>query len=412
MSLFDLELPSQDLDQLDDQLRTSISRLPEATRIHYYDQVKPKLRDPDTYAVLCWSLGLGAHHFYLRRWWSFGIDILSSLIVFGGLILWMVTGKLTFPVLVIAAFLYNLFDTLSSAILSPRVVQHYNIRLGQEVLSELQHQIGQSYGGDVILQGQERVTQTNKRLFFWAVVAMIVVSLGTWLFFHALLPELARRAAFSLPEEMFLVKGRKEAENTIDHLQRFSPSRLDVVEEERLRRLFAQIERNPHDGNSGEKKRYHVFLRHGGEVGANAFAFPNGVVLVTDELVQLAKTDEELLAILAHERGHLEERHGIRTLLQDSISLLLMSLVTGDMVSLAGMVVATAHLVLVSGYSQEFEREADQRTVRYFRENSISINHFVTILNALSKHSRTGPSASSFLSTHPSTDERIRLIAR
>ncbi|MBF0419715.1 MAG: M48 family metallopeptidase [Magnetococcales bacterium] len=411
MSLFDMELPSQDLDLLDDQLRDDVSRLPEAARKLYYERVKPRLRDPDTYAVLCWSLGLGAHHVYLRRWWSFGFDVLSSLVVLSGLILWMVTGKLIFPVLLIAAFLYNLFDTLYSAILSPRVVRHYNIRLGQEVLAELQHQVGLSHGGAMVLPSQERVTQTNKRLFFWALVAMAVVCLGAWLFFHSLLPELARRAAFALPEDIFLVKERQEAAAVVDQLQRFSPSQLKTAAEERLQRLFARVEHQPGEGNGGKKKHYHVFLRHGGRVGANAFAFPNGVILVTDELVQLAKTDEELLAILAHELGHLEGRHGIRILLQDSTSLLLMSLVTGDVVSLAGAVAAAAHLVLAAGYSQEFEREADQSTVRYFRENAIPITHFVSILTALSKNSKTGGTDSAFLSTHPSTAERIRLVA-
>ena len=41
----------------------------------------------------------------------------------------------------------------------------------------------------------------------------------------------------------------------------------------------------------------------------NAFALPGGTVMVTDELIALAATPDELSAVVAHEAAHVEERH-------------------------------------------------------------------------------------------------------
>ncbi len=53
-------------------------------------------------------------------------------------------------------------------------------------------------------------------------------------------------------------------------------------------------------------------------IGANAFALPGGIVIVTDQLMQLAEHDDEILAVLAHEIGHVKHRHVLRGLPQDS----------------------------------------------------------------------------------------------
>nr|QQZ49803.1 M48 family metalloprotease [Phenylobacterium glaciei] len=42
---------------------------------------------------------------------------------------------------------------------------------------------------------------------------------------------------------------------------------------------------------------------------ANAFALPGGAVMVTDDLIDMAKTPDELSAVIAHEAAHVERRH-------------------------------------------------------------------------------------------------------
>ncbi|HAT50576.1 MAG: hypothetical protein HQL07_19480 [Nitrospirae bacterium] len=137
MSIFDLELPKKDLDPLEDQLRLQVGRLSEESRRRYYATIKPLIRDPDTYAVLCWSLGLGLHHVYLRRWWSFLLDLATSVGIYLILVIWMIRGELLFPILLTLGVVLNVFDTFYHAILSQRIVQEHNIRLCQSTLESL-----------------------------------------------------------------------------------------------------------------------------------------------------------------------------------------------------------------------------------------------------------------------------------
>jgi len=41
----------------------------------------------------------------------------------------------------------------------------------------------------------------------------------------------------------------------------------------------------------------------------NAFALPGGAIMVTDELIDLTRTPDELSAVIAHEAAHVEKRH-------------------------------------------------------------------------------------------------------
>ena len=73
------------------------------------------------------------------------------------------------------------------------------------------------------------------------------------------------------------------------------------------------------------------------DLGANAFALPSGIVVVTDDLVASAASDEELLAVLAHELGHIQHRHALRGVLQTSIIPLLLAAITGDPASVSAL---------------------------------------------------------------------------
>ena len=99
-----------------------------------------------------------------------------------------------------------------------------------------------------------------------------------------------------------------------------------------------------------------LHFRNAPDIGANAFALPGGDVVVTDGLVELATSPEQVAAVVAHELGHVAHRHGLRNMVQASILAALVSYWTGDFSSLA---TAGATAVLSAAYSRDFEREAD-----------------------------------------------------
>src|SRR5690606_19602099 len=125
-------------------------------------------------------------------------------------------------------------------------------------------------------------------------------------------PAAARHVAFQLPTSV----GQEAQRLAFEILDRgaFEPSRLDAAEQDRLQAVFAPlIERHAPDLG------IEVSFRDAEDsFGANALALPGGAVIMTDQLVALAQHDEELVAILAHEIGHVAERHALRRTVQAS----------------------------------------------------------------------------------------------
>ena len=69
--------------------------------------------------------------------------------------------------------------------------------------------------------------------------------------------------------------------------------------------------------------------------------------------------DDELIAVLAHELGHLNGRHAMRMVLQQSGIAVLVTAVAGDAVGMTLLAAAMPAALLNARYSREFELEAD-----------------------------------------------------
>lgn len=145
----------------------------------------------------------------------------------------------------------------------------------------------------------------------------------------------------------------------------FAPSKLDPVDQERLRREFAALKQP-----RGEKTAYRLEFRYS-KVGPNAFALPNGAIVLTDQLVMLARNDPAVLAVLGHELGHLQKRHALRHLLQAVGLGAVMHLFIGDVSS---ALAALPTFMLDQKYSRDFEREADQYAIDMMHENHIPLS--------------------------------------
>lgn len=144
----------------------------------------------------------------------------------------------------------------------------------------------------------------------------------------------------------------------------FSPSKLDPVDQERLRKEFAELKQP-----RGEKTAYHLEFRYS-KVGPNAFALPNGSIVLTDQLVMLARNDPAVLAVLSHELGHLQRRHSLRHLLQALGVGVVLHLFVGDVSS---ALAALPTFMLDQKYSRDFEREADQYAIDMLHANNIPL---------------------------------------
>jgi Zn-dependent protease with chaperone function len=156
---------------------------------------------------------------------------------------------------------------------------------------------------------------------------------------------------------------------------------------------------------------FQVTFRKSEALGPNAMALPSGTIVVTDALVALAESDEELIAVLAHEAGHVARRHGLRQLFQNSIVALAVTWLVGDVSALAA---AAPTALLQAKYSRDLEREADSYALVTLRVNGIPSRHFAVMLERLedSGEGRASIAAGAldYLSSHPVTSERIERV--
>jgi Zn-dependent protease with chaperone function len=191
---------------------------------------------------------------------------------------------------------------------------------------------------------------------------------------------------------------------TLDTFDRmfFEGSRLPAERRAALEKRFAGMTDALDDGHD-----YRLEFRHSATIGANAFALPSGIVVVTDELVDVSKSDDEVVAVLAHEIGHVRGRHALRQMLQAAGVSALAVAVLGDLGSISG-ILSAAPALLTARQSRDFEREADTFAKHWLRENHIAESNFDAILCRMSGQHGESKESVNFFSSHPPTDERAR----
>jgi len=245
------------------------------------------------------------------------------------------------------------------------------------------------------------------------LAALLLAALVVALFMRFGIPALARQAAFALPPDVENSMGR-ESLAVLDHLMT-KPSKLTA---ERRAELTALLRRVAAASNAPPGCR--LEFRAGGAIGANALALPSGIVVITDELVELAKNDDEIAAIMAHELGHVRQRHVLRHVLQNSATGLVMATLTGDLVSITSLAATLPTALVDASFSRTFEREADDAAIAWMKSAGVPPRRYAEILGRLQAQLdvRTGEAfdkkhpARNYLSTHPDTRERIRRIMK
>jgi Zn-dependent protease with chaperone function len=239
-----------------------------------------------------------------------------------------------------------------------------------------------------------------ERRWPYALAGVAAVALFAWWLIVDGIPLAAKFAAGFVPASV----EAKLGEQTLGAIEKSlcGPSKLDAARQQALRDRLAVLTAGLNDGYA-----YRLELRDC-SIGANAFALPGGTVLMTDALVKLATSDDQISAVLAHEIGHVRQRHGLRLGLQAVGVAALSAAVLGDAVSISSLAVTLPTALLQSGYSREFEGEADDYAFARLREVSISPKAFADMMALFEKeHGKTDSESKDYFSTHPATAKRI-----
>jgi predicted Zn-dependent protease len=150
----------------------------------------------------------------------------------------------------------------------------------------------------------------------------------------------------------------------------------------------------------------------------NAFAVPGGYVYVSRGLLALAKSEDELAGVIAHEIQHVEQRHSVRQMRKElGLGLLALpgqlvgGIVSEDLAVLAGK----PFEAVAAGYSRDQEREADTLGQPLAAAAGYDPKAMASILDRMERfigtltHEKRAPS---FFDSHPTTPERVGTLVQ
>ncbi|GGD41231.1 M48 family metallopeptidase [Croceicoccus pelagius] len=131
----------------------------------------------------------------------------------------------------------------------------------------------------------------------------------------------------------------------------------------------------------------------------NAVALPGGQVLIFDGLLQEAESADELAGVVAHEIGHVRERHVMQALLRQFGLSVLLGGINSD---LGSSIFGIASM----SYSREAEREADAFSRKQLAAADISPAGTAEFFEYLKDESGDSPEWVGWVASHPMPAER------
>lgn len=150
----------------------------------------------------------------------------------------------------------------------------------------------------------------------------------------------------------------------------------------------------------------------------NAFAAPSGLIFVTRGLIRCCPNEDALAAVLAHEIGHVQYKHGLQAIKKSRVTSALTAIGIAGVASNEGVdmtfvpetfynsVNDITTTLINNGYSKKFEYAADQAAVMIM--NRVGYNPAALIDMLKIMKDKLKPDGTDFAKTHPSPKARIK----
>jgi predicted Zn-dependent protease len=149
---------------------------------------------------------------------------------------------------------------------------------------------------------------------------------------------------------------------------------------------------------------------------ANAFCLPGGKIVVFTGLLDVAKTDDELAAVVGHEVAHAVAEHGAERIYRQQLTQRAVSAASGAFADdpenfqrVAALLGAGAQLGLDLPWNREQESEADHIGIIYAARAGYDPEAAIEFWKKMQQAS-AGKSPPEYLSTHPSSATRVRQL--
>lgn len=260
--------------------------------------------------------------------------------------------------------------------------------------------------------------ETNWRFVAFAFVVTLIALVGIYRYGIPL----AASGAAAVTPSIILETMDHGTRETVDRTF-FDESELDDARRAEIQRMFDELA----ELSGQESPALKLLFRDGGRLGANAFALPGGTIVLTDQLVEKAESDDEIAGVIAHEIGHVQGRHSLKQIYRVLGLFFMIGLIGGDSSQIIDDVVGQAAALQTLSYSREFETDADRRSVELMVRAGRDPVAFVHLLERLGGSKRdkeqdksatsnageeesSRKSGTSWISTHPATEDRREAV--
>lgn len=240
---------------------------------------------------------------------------------------------------------------------------------------------------------RERRVDIHTRLLGLGLLKISGIALGllgliVGAYFY-ILPPIAEKSAALLPESFDDKIGNVFIENYLEKVE------VDTARSMQLEEFASQLKLK-------NRKSLRFTVVKSEEI--NAFALPNGHIVVFSGILDNMESADELAALLGHEVTHVNARHSTKMLCRNLAGYMLVSLLFSDVNGVMAVLAENAQQLHSLSYSRNFEQEADEQGLRILVDNHVDPRGMIQLFERLEKDN--GVSIPKIISTHPLTEDR------
>jgi predicted Zn-dependent protease len=238
---------------------------------------------------------------------------------------------------------------------------------------------------------------------YMVIVLALIIAMAAGI--RVALPMLATQIAAALPDRWLVAAGDTSLAQ-LDNLL-LEPSQLPEVKQREITDQFnAILAQLPPD-----QRDIRLHFRQSADIGPNAFALPGRHIIVLDELVEFIGADSDALtAVMAHEAGHVIERHSARMITEATMIAVAAALIFGADESLIEEMASIGASLMLAEQSRGFELEADRVSADVLTKMGKDPRHLATFFNRIEQACGAACDGSGFFASHPSFATRRQQI--
>lgn len=241
----------------------------------------------------------------------------------------------------------------------------------------------------------------TKRAVFWVgMLALAVV--GIW----RGLPLAAEPIASIVPLKWEEALGRNVQKQVLALFGRKGGTCRGAAGHRALRKLVDRLSQTV-------KHRYTFRITVVNSSLVNAAAAPGGYIIIFRGLIDKSTGPEALAGVLAHEIGHVIERHGTENIIKVLGLSAILSTMTGNTSGVVGESTSIATELIAKGYSRDAEREADRIAINMLNRTGIKGAGMASFFQWVARKQGGSQGLGLYLSTHPDAKQRAdRILAK